>query len=292
MLIWNIIRYHFYKRVGKRTLKFSLADFIDQGIGLEVRSKKYNLLWQPHLNKCKDFILKALDAIHEKNNVKHILVLGAGRLNDFPFQQILNRNIKITLVDIDPSNISSWSKLQRKYPKLIEWHIADVTGRFESWSKQLKQSLNLADPFLKTTRTLNPLFEEKFDFVISLNLLSQLGVFWCDRVIKALNKRSELEKFIEETSLILEQEHIDLLQRVSKHAYCLIADELFHYYLPDKSHWQSENACQVDRNQDLENFTRVSEDCWLWHLRPAGSEGEKYGEIHRVLAQLFVAKSA
>ncbi len=280
-MILNLLKYYWYSARAAKKLGFPVNDFVDQGIGLRVRSKKFKYHWHKHFECCKQFILKAFEVLPE---VKSVLVLGAGMLNDFPAQQLLAKGYNLYLIDLDPCCEVLWKSLQQQYPGQVEYQISDVSGRLQHWSKLIESGLNekdLKESLFSVGQT--EVTGRKYDLVVSLNILSQLGVFWKDRFHQVFKDRNQ--DLMAETSALLEKEHLNLLRKCSADYFLIISDRYFHYYKIDQANWQTESATQIDFYSEL-NKERESEESWLWHLRPAGEEGLDYGEIHHVTAQL------
>lgn len=138
--------------------------------------------WDDHLSRCRSFILKAVDHyLPEK-----ITVLGSGWLMELPIAEIVERGVKISLVDIvhPPDVISQAGSLEK-----VEIVEDDVSGGLinEVWLKLSKYS------FLKKIKSLEeiiiPDYNPEYDpgLVISLNILTQLETL----PVEFIKKRSD-----------------------------------------------------------------------------------------------------
>jgi len=125
--------------------------------------------WDDHLHRCREYILNTVDYFKPEN----ITVLGSGWLLDLPLTELIERSIKITLVDIvHPNEVltqaGSFSNIEIKED--------DVTGGLisEVWSKTRNYN------FLRKMKDISgirvPLYKPDYDpgLVISLNILTQL----------------------------------------------------------------------------------------------------------------------
>jgi hypothetical protein len=169
--------------------------------------------WQSHLERSRQFILRALDEYKPEK----LTVLGSGWLLDLPVAEIAERTKKIVLVDIvhPPDVIRQVENF--KNVELIE---QDITGGLieEVWQKAGKFY------FFNKMRSLEniciPEFKPDFDtgMVISLNILTQLESLLVDFIKKrSIIKEEEFNRFRTE----IQKKHIDFL---NKHKSILISD--------------------------------------------------------------------
>ena len=291
----NIIEYLRYHIESWRNP--SRKDFISGGFGISERYKRCKQYWAPHLKLSKEFIAAALRGLEDSE----ILILGAGRLLDVPLLQACSHARRITLVDADPAAVSSWKAAERSLPpttKLCQV-LTDVSGRLDEWTAELSaQPRNIS--LLAAEKALCSLLAPSAppslpaspsECVISVNLLSQIPIFWEDRVRTAWPHLAQgpedlfdphLEQALTETKNRLIDEHLAMLERLSTSRVILLSDLLFHYYTKDKSEWRTEPALGYVRDLTIPGFNVVTKDSWLWHLAPQGIERQEYGEIHTV----------
>jgi hypothetical protein len=169
--------------------------------------------WDSHLTHCRQFILKAIDFYKPEK----VTVFGSGWLLDVPIAEMLEKNLKITLVDIiHPPEV----KIQLGSLNNVELIEKDATGGLidEVWGKCRKLS-----PFGKLhslSDIVIPELKLEWDpgLVVSLNLISQLDVL----PIKYLRKRARVpEEEFEKFRIAVQQKHVDFLL---KHPSVLITD--------------------------------------------------------------------
>jgi len=169
--------------------------------------------WDEHLARCRNFILKALDYYSPEK----ISVLGSGWLMELPIAEIVERKIKVNLVDIvhPPEVIAQTGNLENVY--LEE---ADVTGGLinEVWFKSSEYL------FLKKMKSLQSIVIPEYNpdsdpgLVISLNILTQLEALPVEFLKKrAIVKDEEYFRFRSE----IQRKHISFLM---KHQSVLISD--------------------------------------------------------------------
>ncbi|HKK43706.1 MAG TPA: hypothetical protein VJ963_14915 [Bacteroidales bacterium] len=169
--------------------------------------------WDGHLERCREFILKAVDLFKPE----HVTVIGSGWLLDFPLAELSERLKKVTLLDvIHPPDVRKQTERLGNV-ELMETDatgglIAEVyakTGRFLIFKRKNVLS-NLVVPEFKP--------DSDPGMVISLNVLTQLEA----RILEYLGKKArineeEILKFREEIQI----RHLDFLK---KHRSVLITD--------------------------------------------------------------------
>jgi hypothetical protein len=174
--------------------------------------------WDSHLEHCRSLIMKAIELYKPET----VTVLGSGWLLELPLAEMLEKTVKVYLVDIvhPPDVINQVASLNK-----VEVREADVTGGLieEVWEKTRKNS------FLNRLKSLDNISVNEYipendpGLVISLNILTQLETL----PVAYLKKKSvigeeEYAGFRKE----IQKKHIDFL---SKHRSLLVTDheELF-----------------------------------------------------------------
>lgn len=169
--------------------------------------------WDSHCDRCRNYILKALDCYKPEK----VTVLGSGWLLDLPLVEMAEKTGKVCLIDIihPPEVISQTGTLRN-----VELSEEDVTGGLieEVWQKAGKYS------FFNKLKSLDDITLPEYSItsdpglVISLNILTQLEFL----LIDFLKKRSVIRE--EEFNLFrsaIQKKHIDFLK---KHRSILISD--------------------------------------------------------------------
>jgi hypothetical protein len=237
-----------YKRILNR------LGYYNYQHGFIVRHINQETGWNSHLEKCRNFILRALEIYKPEK----ITVLGSGWLLEIPLAEMLEKVSKICLIDIihPPEVVKQVSNLPG-----VELRTEDISGGLinEVWQK------TSGLPFFKKQKSIDDIQinEYKFDsdpgMVISLNLLTQLETLPVKYLIKK-SKVSEVEimKFRKE----IQNNHINMLKR---HKSILITDvtEVF----TDKSGNVSELQSVIIDLPDGQN-----KEEWTWDFDLKGSD--------------------
>lgn len=278
-------------------------DFLRGGVGILERFKRCERYWAPHLKLSREFITRGL---HDLERAQ-IAVLGAGRLFDVPLREMSEVAQGIALVDADPGAVPSWRKAQKNLSRsttTFDFLVTDVSGRMDAWTTELgrlgpncseREAVELFTA-LAASKGMTPFTTSTFDCILSVNLLSQIPLFWEDRVRAKWphlatgpedRMSPKVEHALAASKKLLIQEHLQLIGNLSKRRVIILTDTLFHYYTKDNAHWRTEEALGENASITLPSFTLTATDSWLWHLAPQGIERAEYGEIHKVSALLF-----
>jgi hypothetical protein len=188
--------------------------YYDYQQGFIFRHLKQDEGWNSHLERCRNFILKALE-IHKPDKVT---VLGSGWLLELPLSEMLERVKQVLLVDIihPPEVVKQAGTL-----KGVELLRADISGGLidEVWRK------TAAIPFYRRLKSLSdidvPEYKPDFDpgMVISLNILTQLEILPVKRLLKkSIINDEEMNGFRKK----IQEKHIGFLK---KHKSVLITDK-------------------------------------------------------------------
>jgi hypothetical protein len=292
----NLARYYLARmRAPKR------SDFLDMGYGIEARARRCRTHWAAHVRSCGEFMQGALKRLTPGGDVA---LLGAGRLLDAEPQYLLSKFDRLHLFDADPGVLPAWRALCRKSGAgRVEFHLDDLTCAIDEWSEALDATLersnresDLAGAIAALPR-INAAELRGFRCVISLNLLSQLPIYWRDRVIDRCESRGiradEHGRFGDALQLaLLQEESLAALAASGAERAVIISDTDFFYYAADVAPWQCERALFADPAAALESrYALTASDCWLWHIAPLGVEQKEWGAIHRVAAWEFRLKA-
>jgi hypothetical protein len=275
------------------------VDYLNMGFGIEARHQRCAAYWHRHLQYSQEFVQKSFENFHGQS----LAVFGAGRLLDVDLSQLLQHFSEVQLFDYDPSVLPFWQAATKRIGAKgrVRFCIADVTATIEPWTEWLRASLekgSSSEDF--ATQLLNlsvaaPTIE-RTSACLSLNLLSQIPLYWRDRVEAEVGKhfgQSEGQDFLgtpevayalNQTLRLLELEHLGFLARSASERIVMLHDIQFFYYHADKVHWQVEPALELTDPIVLLNFNIDFQDQWFWHIAPQGIEQAEYGVIHDVRA--------
>ncbi|MGE0088402.1 MAG: hypothetical protein AB7S50_02880 [Bacteroidales bacterium] len=161
--------------------------------------------WDIHISKTKQAVLQSSNT-KEKGKV---LILGSGWLLDCPINELSQSFDEVILADIiHPKQIV------KKYKNLrnVTFLKIDLTGGLiEYIHKNIKPGKKyLLSSVLTEIRSFSYLIPEEMDFVISLNILSQLSIIITD-YLKKVSTFSENE--LKEIATVIQQNHINSLPK-------------------------------------------------------------------------------
>lgn len=268
-------------------------DFGIMGEAITSRHIRCRPWWTPHLACSQAFIQKYL------GNTTHnrIAVLGAGRLLDVDIESLLRSCREVHLFDADPGCPRVWrNHFSKQYGKTLIGHTTDLTQCLEEWSRAVRHARSREDLFerLSVLEAETPVWgAEAFDGCISLNILSQIPLYWRDRVLTMYPKwYDSVWEALTESMASLQTAHMQGLARNSRQWTALLTDTEYYFYHVDSSSWRIESAL-FGNAQELYNkqYKKPATESWWWHLAPQFIEDENEGEIHRVEATMFAVEN-
>jgi hypothetical protein len=257
------------------------------GKGIEARYARCAPYWEPHLSCTRAFISE-----HVQPGGR-LAILGAGRLLDVDLKGLIPLFSEIHLFDADPTVVRTWRKVSgAAFRDRVIPRIVDVTGSLATWSSGLRSAVrhsNLSG-YLDMIQPQQGAWEdERFDGVISLNLVGQIPIYWRDRVSAAAGNLSlDEERALLRAMSRLQAAHVKAVREKPRVWSILITDTEYYTYHVDRSEWDVEPAIHGDAFDELtmtsSRMIKQGEGCWLWHLVPQCIESEHEGHIHRVEA--------
>jgi hypothetical protein len=230
--------------------------FIRYSVNLWSRARRCSGLGAEHEVKSRAAMLAAASGLRQKRTA---VVLGSGLLRDVPIEALAKTFDTVVLVDlVHLASVRFWLKAKGyRNVRLIE---RDLSGYEEL------QTAGHAEPlgFLRGVPYL--------DFVVSANLLSQIG--------RGMKRRFEAEQdgaMPEDTVQRLIAAHIDGLKALPC-ATCLVTD--ISYAVNDRTGKTHETA---DLLQGVQPPTETKAS-WAWPVAPLGEESSDYQIVHQVIA--------
>jgi hypothetical protein len=226
--------------------------------------------WEEHLERTHGFIARVVQG----RKFDNMAVLGSGWLLDVPLELLAQISGHVRLYDaIHPPQVIH---RLREFPNVTAVS-ADITGGV------LKNTFQAVRDYKKHRIVWTPEQicggdfkpEPVPDFVISLNLLSQIGVMITDYLVKYIPlAREETDRL----NLLLQQSHLRLLPPGKS---CLVTDI-------------------IEKNTDLENGTTettglidfslpdaASRETWEWQFDPVGGYRAGKKTVMQVVALEF-----
>ncbi len=264
MLQESLIYFFNSFRSPQHVKKFGL---LEELIAIDARYKRNKSAWQEHLVKTKFSILSEAAKLKQREK---ILILGAGSLNDLPLAELSAMFQEVHLVDI--FFLNSTLKKIKVYSNVKTYEV-DITNTLKGLYSSYDECLRAANHKLLIaclTENIVPDFlqNEKFDMVVSLNLLSQLPL-----AVKSFFEKRKLtfpELYTFYKSLITD--HLNYLQKFSDNAakVILITDV-------EKQIHQGERENDVENSLQGINLSKIlgkPMDTWIWYIAPHGELGQ------------------
>ena len=230
-------------------------------VAIGARYRRCRAAWADHLARSRRAVERAIDRTPSRDTV---MVLGSGRLLDVPLEALAAAFRRVVLVDaLHPLSARARAHRYRN----VELRGEDVTGTIAALHR-----LKPGDP-LPPIRSYAPLHDAGVDLVVSLNLLSQLGVLPAEWIERRLGQAAV--PAADSFCAALARTHLDDLARC-KASVCLIADV----------EWQHVDAAGAIIERDSSIFglpPPAPAEEWLWELAPAPESDPRFSEVRRVI---------
>jgi hypothetical protein len=229
--------------------------FIRSSVNLWSRAGRCRKAWAEHEIRSRQAMQDAMSDLRQKRTA---VVLGSGILRDVPIEILAKQFDTVVLVDlVHLSSVRIWLKINGyRNVRLIE---RDLSGYDELAAGDTPQPLG----FLRQVPYL--------DFVVSANLLSQIG--------RGVSRRLAAEsagKMPDDAGARLISAHIEGLDGLPCRT-CLVTD--ISYAVIDrrgKTHEQADLLLGV--------APPIAERNWTWPVAPFGEESRDYQIVHQVIA--------
>lgn len=268
------------------------SPYARMGLGIEHREGRCRSWWSPHLQRSREFI------VSYARPCRKVAVFGAGRLLDIDLLHLLSITEEVHLFDLDPGAIQVWREaVPAKDRSRVFFRCEDVVSCLRVWEHPLRRAPHRA-ACVEALQSLVPppphWLEERYDGIISLNLLGQIPLYWRDRVVALCERRglrvpkSELELSMAR----LQVAHLDAVTQGAAEWSIILTDTEYYYYRDGQQRWSAESALFGEASGSWHSLTKrcsaPSFDTWWWHLAPQFVEREEYGEIHKVEALFMI----
>ncbi len=288
-----------------RIMKRPDLDFLDMGLGIQARYNRCEVYWQSHIRNCKEIQKQLFEKLPGGSKIS---VLGAGRCLDLNLQAAAEFGQRLRFFDADRGCLPYWRVLRKKYQVDLQWQICELSNCLYSWTESLNSFLS--DPaqrniqslisFFRTLQTSAPAEIGKADAVISLNILSQLPIFWRDRLRSIIETKTELktdergrfaeplESAVEHSYGMLQEQHLRLLAAIEAEWILIFYDRHFDYLRADHYAWQQEKSLYISEDQIcIRGFSVYHQKSWFWDIAPQGVEQSEYSQVHKVESLLL-----
>jgi hypothetical protein len=243
-------------------------------IAIGARYRRCRTAWADHLRRSRRAVETAIARTHGRDTA---IILGSGRLLDVPLAALSAAFRCVVLVDALhplPARI-----LARRYPN-VELRSHDITGTVAALH-DLKPGGALPVP-----RPYPPLRGAGVDLVVSLNLLSQLGVLPGEWISRRLGPGVDGAggDTAEAFSAALARAHLDDLSRC-RATVCLITDVERLYSGPD--------GTVLEREASVAGVALPPPaEAWMWPIAPAPESDPVVSETRRVVVVYDPGKAA
>lgn len=306
----NTVRYPELARLG----------FLSSGRAIERRRGRFAANWKPHLDMSREEQIAWAKTLEPGTS---LAVLGAGRLFDVALEELAAACSEIVLYDADPQCSSAWSSAAGKLRGTCRLgaKIGDLTNVLPAWSSRLRDLLSESRPagWKQTLRQIAERFCEgevlpessfiwprRHGAILSINLLSQIAVYWQHLLERKLQKtfgraavreheQEWLEAFLPAARALVEQ-HLRDLGRCGAAQILLITDVSYEHSYRDSSGREvleqidALYGCDVLAEDYLRKFFSDYQvkygGTWHWDIAPR-SRSRGVGERHRVAAISF-----
>jgi hypothetical protein len=237
-------------------------------VAIGARYRRCADAWAEHIARSRQAILTAIGKTKQKRTA---IVMGSGRLIDVPLKELAQAFERVVLVDAVHPLIG---RLRARAYKNVELLTADVTGTAEALHR-----LRPGDA-LPVPKRFELLHAHDVDLVVSLNILSQLGVLpveWIERQ-QGPHAAAAAQTFARS----LTRAHLDDLARCAA-TVCLIADVEWRHIRPDGT--VAERGSSI---YDVPVPPAAGE--WVWPIAPAPEDHPTISEERRVIVAYDVGQ--
>lgn len=223
--------------------------YLKEAIAIEARHQRVVTHWKEHLERSQEYVWQSAKLCKK---TRHAVILGSGLLLDVPLARLSAHFDRVTCVDIVHlkkvrHNLSHYDN--------VELYEHDITGVADTLVAYISE--DSAPEHLPVSRPSCPCIDESTDFVVSLNLLSQLSV------VPACYVRDKFSKFdnqIRSWKKQITQNHIEWLTSLPCRT-CLISDV---------QRLISDKEGEIKRTEDSLHGATLppTSDTWWWDIIP------------------------
>jgi hypothetical protein len=231
--------------------------FVRSSVSLWSRAERCAKAWAPHEENCKAFIRDTTADLKQKRTA---VVLGSGLLRDVPIADLAAAFDTVVLVDlVHLATVRAWIVARRLHNVRLIWR--DLSGFEDAVAGGAPEPL----AFLRQVPYL--------DFVVSANVLSQIGV--------AASRRLEKDRHPAPDAVLraLAQAHLDGLAALPCRT-ALLTDIRYEV--------TSRDATMIDEGDLLFGATApLAKWEWAWPVAPFGELSRNSQAVHKVIASSF-----
>ncbi len=224
------------------------AGYLGESIAIGARHRRQSQAWSEHLSQSRSAILKAAAQCARK---RRVTVLGSGHGFDLPLEELSATFAQVDLVDVlHPLSV----RLKARGHKRVTLIEADVTG--------------IHGP--------RPAYPADTDLVISLNLISQLGIA---PHADAENRRNMRQRHLAE---------LFTLNKSTGCTLCVIGDtERIEMPKGKKGDTTDAKRSIIDWPLPIDAGDPVSDENWTWPVAPLGEVDRRLEIVTAVRAGIW-----
>ena len=217
--------------------------YLKESISIGARHARLKRAWEPHLNHSRNAVLEAanLCAGHQS-----AVILGSGHGFDLPLRALAGQFSKVILIDAVHPLAMRWQVRALENVSLVT---ADITARF----------------------TPMPVLPASPDLVVSLNLISQLGI---------------ASSVTEDERGSMRQKHLDWLMSL-RSTVCVIGDVERTQFGPART---DERTVDVTWTQSEELPKPAASHEWTWPVAPRGEISPEIEITSRVRSAVWLPR--
>ncbi len=236
--------------------------YLSEAIAIGARHRRCHAAWAEHLTRSRRAIL---DAARRAPAHRCAVILGSGPLLDVPLAELAGMFRSVILVDALHPLTARWQARRHANVELVTADLSGVLEALHGW--QAGETLPPPQPITLTQR-------DDIDLVVSLNLLSQLGVLPIEWIEKRAGPPGPA--IAEAYAADLTRAHLRELARCRAEV-CLIADVEWWHQEPD--------GTIVERASTIyEVPPPAAIEEWVWAIAPAPESDPRLSQYRRVIA--------
>lgn len=242
--------------------------FLKSTIQVRSRYERCKAQWKDHLRRTKEAILNASALAPGRRKA---VLFGAGLLHDIPLEELSQMFEEVWLADIVHSLPTRFAAMRFGNVKLLEMDVTGVMAELGALRRAPSRRLPVSEPspFLQ---------DDRLDFAVSVNLLSQLP--WVPgRFLRGVRPETEVTAF----QVQLMHSHLEYLRRLPGHT-ALITDTFWRAE-PSSKGLELGGAGDVPVWDVLSGVALPApESEWDWVIAPAPERDNMLDYIARVQA--------
>ncbi len=225
--------------------------YLDETLAMRRRARRNRDAWKPHLESTRRFVLAAAEKCRDRGKA---VILGSGLLLDVPLAGLASMYREVLLVDV--VCLPEVRKEIKRYPN-VRFAGSDVSGVAELLHQNAKSGVSaLPEP----SRDIAGCGDA--DFVVSLNILSQLWVL--PRAYVGRHLRGISPEHVDEWCGRIVESHYVALRELSCDV-CLVGD---HEFVK-----RDREGNVISRGATVYGLLLPEPDTsWTWNIVPIGKD--------------------